>query len=180
MAGYSEKHLPPIFTQFRKESGAWLHKNRDYGYTDRGDGGGPDYFLALCGTQIEVKNSERDGTLTDGPTELQRKLLDEHGGYVFLEMFDPGYPPRPDGCDAYLVPWQDYRDWWDHVRVADKVSLRRHGTTRSRGVDEWLKDYKLPWQDGHWVIPMDHASNFWHDMEIKLAEVLNLLEEGKV
>jgi hypothetical protein len=180
VAGYSEKHLPPIFAQFRERTEAWLHKNVDRGFNNYGEGGGPDYFLALCGTQIEVKNSERDGTLTDGPTDLQRKLLDQHGGYIFLEMFDEGYPPRPAGADAYLVPWEIYRDWWDDVRVARKISLRRTKTNRSEGVDWYLGKYKLPWQDGHWVIPQYHPSDFWMDMLVKLQNVINWLMKGEL
>ena len=177
MAGHSEKHLPPIFRAFRERTGAWLHKNRDVGYLDRGEGGGPDYFLALCGTQIEVKNSERDGTLTDGPTDLQRKLLDEHDGYIFLEMYDAGYPQRPNGCDAYLVPWEVYRDWWDDVRVARKISLRRHATARSEGVVNYLAKYLLPWGEGAWFIPYDHPSHFWWDMLGKLQVVITSMDE---
>jgi hypothetical protein len=177
MAGYAEKYLPPIFKDFRNRTGAWLHKNKD-GKGQLGEHG-PDYFLALTGTQIEVKNSERDGTLTDGPSELQTKLLNEHGGYIFLVMWDKDYPRLPDGADAYLIPWTLYRDWWNDWRLTKKVSFRRHSTERSMGVDGFFKNHQLPWvSGGHWAIPQDHPSHFWNDLRAKVANLLFDLNKG--
>jgi hypothetical protein len=167
MAGKAEKYVRDLF---RKgiEQGWWLKKNTDWNKVIGAKEEGVDYNLALASIQVEVKNTDKDGVLTDRISEVQAELLDRYGGFVFLVMWDEGYPRLPGGADAYLVPWEVYK-WFDEETQKQRKSIRRHKGFRAYGADEYLADYILEWKDGRFAIPPDHP--FW-DTVLERVEVL--------
>lgn len=168
MAGFSERYLHPMLRQ----TGFWVHKNQGGKFGQLG----PDYAIAPWTVQIECKNTGRDGVLSDGPSDVQRRLLDEQGGFVFLVMWDEGLPRLPKGGDGYLVPWHVYREWWDRNSAIKGKSIRRHATTRAIGADEELGEYRLEWTDGHFHIPFAHKSGFWSVLRTKNTELSNFIQ----
>jgi len=172
MAGRAEVFIHPMFRGL-EEADFWIHKNPDGKFTS----GGPDYFLAMSGTQVEVKNSERTGELADEPSEKQVRLLDRYGGFIFLVMYDSeGSQRMPNGADAYLVPWPVYKEWWARMKELKGKSVRRHATARAIGADDELGQYRLEWANGRWNVPVNHPSGFWSLLRQK-AHALNLFIE---
>lgn len=173
MAGKAEGFLRKIIVaSLAGYDGWWLKKNTDmnaYGLKEAG----VDYNLALVNLQVEVKNSNREGVLDDMPTPAQVKLLDQHGGFILLVMWEAGYPRLPQGGDAYLVPWPVYQDFLRATDVKGK-SIRRHTTARAFGADQYLRPYQLTWQAGGWHIPLAHP--FWDEMIARAARLAQFIE----
>jgi hypothetical protein len=168
MAGKAEKYVHGLLQPFTRR-GWWLKKNTDWSAAFGAKEQGVDYNLAMASIQIEVKNTDKDGVLSDKPTRVQSELLDRHGGFVFLVMWDEGYPRLPEGGDGYLVPWPAYQDFIEATSLQRK-SVRRHRGFRAYGADEYLADYKLEWRDGRFRIPPAHP--FWDEV-ISRAEKLH-------
>jgi len=147
MAGRAEHFVPKMLQNLTKEYGMWLKKNTDMTKFLKGKEPGVDYNLALASIQIEVKNSDKSDVLTDKPSDIQEKFLNDYDGFIFLVMWDKGYPRLPAGGDAYLVPWKNYKKFMAETAVRGK-SNRRHATFRAFGADEHLKDYSLKWDKG--------------------------------
>ena len=160
MAGKAEKYVPGLMHSFL-ERGWWLKKNTDWNAVFGSKEEGVDYNLAMASIQIEVKNTNKDGVLSDRPSRVQRELLDRYGGYVFLVMWEQGYPKLPEGGDGYLVPWPAYKDF-EEATSAQRKSVRRRRGFRAYGADEHLADYKLVWRDGRFRIPPEHP--FWDEV----------------
>jgi hypothetical protein len=160
MAGKAESYLLGLMRPLTAK-GWWLKKNTDWNVIFGSKEEGVDYVLAMASLQIEVKNSNKDGALIDEPTKVQRDLLNKYGGYIFLVMWDEGYPRLPKGGDGYLVPWPAYQDFMEATSLQRK-SVRRHKGFRAYGADEYLEDYRLEWEDGHFHIPPHHP--FWDEI----------------
>jgi hypothetical protein len=163
-----------MLRELKENGGFWIHKNGGR-LTPHGQCG-PDYFIALGGTQIECKNSGRDGALVDEVSEVQARLLDEHGGFILLVMWDAGYPRLPKGADGYLVPWPVYKQWWARMQAIKGKSVRRHATARAIGVDEELGQYRLEWVNGRWDIPVGHPSGFRELIREKARQLSRYVE----
>lgn len=174
MAGRAEHFVPKMMENLTKEYGMWLKKNTDMTQFLKSKEPGVDYNLALASVQIEVKNTDKDGTLSDKPSEIQTKLLNEYDGYIFLMMWDPDYPRLPAGGDAYLVPWKNYQKFMEQTDVKGK-SVRRHATARAFGADEILKDFSLKWTKGTWTIPPDNP--FWKTLEERSNKLSQFIKE---
>jgi len=164
--GKAEAYWPPMMKEF-KLRGAWIFHHPDR-MPGRDEGGGPDYTVSLGVIQVEIKNTEYDGTLAGEPTKLQRKYLDMYGGFVMVVLWDPGYPDLPEGGDAYLVPWKEYVEWWDNIPKG--ISVRRHPGQRSTTRPNlWAAKYQLVWNKGTWIIPAGHE--WWKVVAFKAHEV---------
>jgi len=174
MAGKAEHFVPQMLKDLQDNYGMWLKKNTDMTQFLKSKEPGVDYNLALASIQIEVKNTDKNGVLSDKPSEIQSKLLDQYGGFIFLMMWDPGYPRLPKGGDAYLVPWNNYKDFLKITDVNGK-SIRRHATARAFGADEILKDYALKWENGKWKIPPENP--FWDTLKEKSIKLTQYLQE---
>lgn len=182
MAGRAEPYCRNTFNPILNGTDAWMHNNLDG--KDEGERG-PDYFLALAGIQIEVKNTNRDGALIDTVSPMEEKFLNMYGGYIYLVMWDKDYPRLPNGADAYLIPWIEYRDWIP--TVPRMKSIRRHKTSRGVGVDEVFPQYKMEWTNKYegkyrFTIPSNHP--IWNDIrqriidfKIKFDKFIGSLEE---
>ena len=164
MAGRAEKYLPPMLKGYTEKTMAWLHNNLDGPWEHNEPG--VDYFLALSGVQIEVKNTDKTGALTDKITPRQSKQLDAYGGFIFLVMWEKDYPNLPGGADAYLVPWKVYKAFWDNKPA--RKAYRRRVTAYAVGVEDVLGQYKLPWAGGTWKIPKNHPSLFWTEVSSRI------------
>ena len=160
MAGKAEKYFPPILRPITRNGGR-VRKVKD-GPPGQNDGGGPDYSVTPFIISVEVKNTDEDGTLTDAPTTEQRRVLDKYGGFVFLMLWDTGYPNLPKGADAFLVPWEEYKEWWDSKPKGK--SYRRKPTVRGISVpDDWRRFYYLRWtnhgDESYYDVPL--LNPFW-------------------
>jgi len=157
MSGKGEKYVHGLLKPFTNK-GWWLKKNTDWNKVFSGKEEGVDYNLALSSIQIEVKNTDASGALTDKPSQIQRDLLEKYGGFIFLILWDAGYPRLPEGGDGYLVPWRAYQQFEEDTSRQRK-SIRRHKGKRAYGADEFLSEYRLDWKDGRFRIPAAHP--FW-------------------
>jgi len=174
MAGKAEHFVPKMLQNLTKEYGMWLKKNTDMTAFLKTKEPGVDYNLALASIQIEVKNSDKNGVLSDKISEIQEKLLNDYGGFVFLVMWDEDYPRLPKGGDAYLVPWKNYQKFIEDTSVKGKA-IRRHATVRSFGADDFLKDYSLEWDKGTWTIPSKNP--FWSTLQERSDQLSKFIKE---
>lgn len=135
---------------------------------------GCDFQLSLGTLLIECKNTDRDGALIDRPSDRQKNQLDKYGGYIFLGMWDKGYPRLPKGADFYLLPWQRYQEFVLDYQIAIGKSYRRHPAVRAHGASEIIPvEYKCEYDNGV-VIPAQHV--FWKDCAKILKEVSQIIE----
>ena len=100
--------------------------------------------------------------------------MNDYDGFIFLVMWDKGYPRLPAGGDAYLVPWKNYKKFMTETAVKGK-SIRRHATIRAFGADEHLKDYSLKWDKGTWSIPSENP--FWSSLQERSDQLSKFIKE---
>jgi len=149
----------------------------------------PDFVTAPVHTYVECKNNSSDGTwrwvelAEDGERSLQREWLNEHGGWLFIEL---GTGRAPENKGAWLVPWGIWtRDIEPVLIERDQKSLRyrtvynKDGiSTRGNiiGADELLLGYGLEWEAGTgWTIPKGHI--WWRILHKSLKATANHIAE---
>lgn len=141
----------------------------------------PDYFLAQVGNWVECKNNDSTGTwkcseiMEGGERSGQREFLNEHGGWLFIELSEGRAPTK---ASAYLVPW----DRWLHdvepiLEENDMKSFRREtiynkdDSVRRLGADRLLDEWELEWETHiGWIIPDEHE--YWRALYLKLQQLI--------
>jgi hypothetical protein len=137
----------------------------------------PDYLGSIDWFYVEAKETDAQGYFKwrdkrGGFTDVQRRRLAEHEGYVFILMRDVN-GRAPEGASAYCIPWQDWLEVEARLELMDISSVRRVSTKRLPGLDDGegishlLIPHKCRWIpgtkhfDGHWELPEELRSNLW-------------------
>lgn len=141
---------------------------------------GCDFQLSLGTILIECKNTDRSGVLVDRPSDRQTKQLEDHGGFIFLGMWDEGYPALPKGADLYMIPWEAYKTEVIANQDIKGKSFRRHATARAIGADQAISPlYKCGYKRGSGAI-IGNDNPFWLACEARSETALNAIKEMKI
>lgn len=149
----------------------------------------PDFIVAPVFTYVEAKNNDARGTWKwteigeGGDRKLQREWMQEHGGWLFIEL---GTGRAPKGKGAWLIPWQRWENDIEPVLIANEQMSLRHRTyynndgTRRGGIfgaDHLLAGYELVWETNvGWTIPKGHI--WWRLLHSALTKHLADIERN--
>ncbi len=179
------KHLMNHLLDDIYPKGAFSYKFRDVSYCNvchtaqPKNETQPDYLLALQWTYIEVKGPHKSWKFPhqEPISDTQREKLGLYGGYLFIEL---GEGNRPNGIQAFLVPWDGWRMAEKDMLERGQKSLPLNDTARGlKGATYYFNNLRLAWKPtyidrlgnetkGHWIIPYQHV--FWYAM-LKQMEI---------
>jgi hypothetical protein len=117
----------------------------------------PDFLVAKDYTYVECKQGVESWSITDfSPTQIE--VLDSiPKSWVFLLM---GTGRAPLGKQAFLIPWDRFKEDRDRMIGSGMKSVRFENTERSKVLTAyalWL-DCMLVWEKGAgWKIPIYHS-----------------------
>jgi hypothetical protein len=138
-------------------------------------------------TYVECKNSDSTGRWNwteigpEGARSNQRAWLQEHNGWLFIEL---GTGKAPNGVSAWLIPWLRWEKHIEPILGASGQSSIKMETEynqdggRTRGMlggNELFEGYGLEWQTRvGWRIPRGHP--WWRAMAAAAKHILEKAE----